>query len=309
MPTVLRANFPDILSTNALPFLKEMIDWGRQLRPEWFQPIFSMESTDRPFEQYTSYTKFTTFVQTDENSPTTYDEPLQGFDKTLTPLQYSLGFKVSKIAFDDDKVGPLKNLASGLGDSYTESRNIITADILNNGFSGSFTGADGVALYSASHVRENGATFSNIPSAAADFTITSFRTAMVDFRNFRDGRGKRLNLVPKTIACPPNNWHDIAEVLMSSERPDTAQRATNVTNKFFGGSSFDIVMCDYLTDTDSWYLFSDKENHGLKFLEREAFNVQADVDFETRALKHAGWGRFAADWVNNGIGTYASAGA
>lgn len=309
MATVLRANFPDWLSTSALPFIREAIDWGRKLRPEWFPQVFRMETTDRPFEQYTSYTRFGQFVQTDENSPVTYDSPMQGFDKTLTPLQYSLGFKVSRIAFDDDKLGPLRNLASGLGESYTDGRNILSADIFNNGFSGSFTGADGVSLFSASHLREDGVTFRNQPSAAADISITSFRTAMIDFRNFRDGRGKRLNLIPEWVMTAPDNWFDTAEILMSGERPDTANRATNVTNKFFGGNSFNIILNDYLTDTDAWFLGASKENHGLIFLEREAFNVQADVDFDTRALKHAGWGRYSVDWINNGIGLYGSAGA
>lgn len=309
MATVLRANFPDWLSTSALPFIREAIDWGRKLRPEWFQQVFRMETTDRPFEQYTSYTRFGQFVETDENGPVTYDSPLQGFDKTLTPLQYSLGFKVSKIAFDDDKLGPLRNLSSGLGESYTDSRNILTGDIFNNGFNGSFTGPDGVSLFSTAHVREDGVTFRNKLATDADISITSLRTAMIDFRNFRDGRGKRLNLIPESIMVPPDNWFDAGEILMSTERPDTAQRATNVTNKFFGGNSFNIILNDYLTDTDAWFLLASKENHGLIFLEREAFNVQADVDFDTRALKHAGWGRYDVDWVNNGLGVYGSQGA
>ena len=96
---------------------------------------------------------------------------------------------------------------------------------------------------------------------------------------------------------------------MSSERPDTANRATNVTNKFFGGNTFNIVVSDYFTDTDAWFMGAAKEYHGLVFLEREAFNTQADVDFDTRTLKHAAWGRFAVDWINNGIGVFGTAGA
>lgn len=306
---ILRANFPDWLSTSALPFLKEAIDWGRKLRPEWYPQVFRMETTDRPFEQYTTYTRFGTFVETDEAAPVTYDAPIQGFDKTLTPLQYSLGFKVSRIAFDDDKLGPLRNLASGLGESSTESKNISTADIFNNGYSASFTGPDGVALFSTSHVREDGSTFRNTLATAADFSITSLKTALIDFRNFRDGRQKRLNLIPTTILIPPDLYYDVAEVLMSSERPDTANRATNVYNKFFGGNGFNIIVCDYLTDTDAWSILADKEYHGLVFLQREPFNSAADVDFDTRTLKHAAWERYDIDWINNGVGVYGSPGA
>jgi hypothetical protein len=309
MALMTRLKFPDWETTAALPFLRRLVESGRKRRPEWFQQVFRMESTDRPHEQYTSIAKFGLFVETDEGSPVTYDSAIQGFDKTLTPLQYSLGFRISRLAFDDDRLGALRNMASDLGWSWTESRNVLSADVINNGYSGAITGADGVVLFSTSHLREDGVTFRNRLAVDADFSVTSLKTAFVDFRNFRDGRGKRLNLVPESIMSPPDNWFDIAEVLQSSDRPDTANRATNVGRSFFeGGILRQLPPNDYLTDTDSWVLVGPKEDHGLIFLEREKFTVETDVDFDTRTLKTAAWGRFDVDWVNNGVGIFASAG-
>ena len=235
---------------------------------------------------------------------------IQGFDKTLTPLQYSLGFKISRIAVDDDQAGIFSDRARDLGKSWTESRNILASDIFNNGFNSSFAGADGVELFSTAHVHEDGQTFRNELATSADFGLTSFRTAMVDFRNFRDGRGKRLNLMPESILVPPDVWHDVAEIIQSPDRPDTANRATNVYRGFFGGAVFTILPpCDYLTDLDSWYLIGPKEDHGLVFLERESLTIEQDTDFDTRSEKVAAWGRFDVDWVNNGKGVYGSPGA
>jgi hypothetical protein len=297
------------MTTAALPFIKEAVDSGRGLRPRWYEPVFSMQSTNRPHEQYTSFAKFGLMATVDEGSPVSYDTPLQGFDKTLTPIQYALGFKVSRLAFDDDRLGPIKNLASGLGESDTETRNIVTADIFNNGTSGSFLGPDGVALFSTAHLREDGITFRNRLATAADFSITSFKTAMIDFRNFRDGRGKRLSLRPNTIATAPDAWNDVQEVLVSMGRPDTANRAENTYNKFFNEGGFNLLPpVDYLTDLDSVYLLADKaqlDPYPLMFLERESFNTASDVDFDTRTLKHAAWTRYDVDWINNGLGVYA----
>lgn len=311
MATVVRAQFSDWLGiTSALPWLRTVTESGRKRRPEWFQQVFRQESTDRPAEQYTSIAKFGTVVETDEGAAVTYDSPLQGFDATLTPLQYSLGYKISKIAFDDDRIGPLKSMASDLGWSWTESRNIITADEFNNGFSTSYPTPDGaIALFSTSHVHEDGSTFRNTLATAADFSISSFRTAMIDFRNFRDGRGKRLSLMPESILIPPDGYFDVAEVIESDQRPDNANNAKNVQRGFFGGQPMNIIVCDYLTDTDSWFLIGPKEDHGLVFLEREAFNVVNDVDFDTRTMKTAAWGRFTVGKVNNGVGIYGSPGA
>lgn len=311
MATMTRSQFPDVFSsTAALAFLRQIIQSGTKRRPEWFQQVFRMESTDQPHEQYTTKANFGLFVETDEGSAVTYDAALQGFDRTLTPLQYSLGYKITKIAMDDDRKGIFTDQASDLGWGWTDSRNVLAADVLNNGFNSSFTGADGVELFSTAHVHEDGSTFRNELATSADFSITSFRTAMIDFRNFRDGRGKRLNLMPESILTSPDNWFDVAEIIQSPDRPDTAERAVNVQRGFFGGAVFNILPPnDYLTDTDAWFLIGPKEDHGLIFLEREAFNVQNDVDFDTRTLKVASWGRFDVDFVGNGKGIYGSPGA
>src|SRR3990167_10816534 len=144
MATMTRAMFPDVFSsTAALAFLRQIISSGTKRRPEWFQDVFKMETTDQANEQYTSKANFGLFVETDEGSGVTYDAALQGFDRTLTPLQYSLGFKVTKIAIDDDRKGVFSDQASDLGWGWTESRNVLAADVFNNGFA-TILGSDGL---------------------------------------------------------------------------------------------------------------------------------------------------------------------
>ena len=302
---------PDWMSTSALPWLEEAIDWGRKKKPLFYDPVFRMETTDRPYEQYTSFTKFGLMAETDENAEYYEDAALQGFDITLTPLQYSLGFRVSRLAYDDDKLGVSRNLASGLGESDTETRNQLAAFIINNRTSTSYPVSDGAALWSTSHVREDGVTFRNRLASAADFNLTSWKTALVDFATqFKSGRGFYQNYTPKFILTHYDTWMDIKEVLGSDLKPNTADNNTNVYNSFFGNGDFTLLPpCAYLTDTDSVYLFADKEDHGLIYLEREAFNTQSDVDFDTRALKTAAWARYDFGVINNGLGAYAMIGA
>ena len=309
MATILRQTFPDILTTAALPWLEEVIDQSRKSRPEEFRRFFRMQSTDRPHVQYTSFGAFGRFVETDENADVTFDAPVQGFDRTMTPLQYSLGYSVSRIALDDDKIGPLKNLAAHLGRSYTESRNILAADIFNNGFNSSFTGSDGVELFSTLHLREDGVSFRNELATSADLAITSLRTALIDFRNFRDGRGNRLNLRPSRLIVPPEVEWDALEILKSAGRPDTANRADNAFRMDELGSRLEVNVWNYLTDTDAFFLQGPEEDHWLIFLEREPFSTVSNVNFRNRALEVAAWSRFDVDWVNNGTGIYGSPGA
>ena len=226
-------------------------------------------------------------------------------------MQYSLGFSVSRLALDDDKIGPLKNLASHLGRSYTESRNILAADIYNNGFNSAFTGSDGVELFSTVHLQDASAvTFNNELDTSADLTITSLRTALIDFRDFLDGRNKRLNLRPNKIIVPPNLEWDAREILKSQMRPDTANNAVNAfQGDEMNTGGLQIYVWDYLTDTDAWFLQAPEEDHWMVFLEREKFNTVSNVNFRNRALEVAAWARFDVDWVNNGTGVYGSPGA
>ena len=312
MPTpMVRSQFPDFgLTSAALPFLRRFIDRGRDTRPEWFQPVYRMESTDRALEQYTSIARFGQFSETDEGAAVTYDSAIQGFDQSVTPVQFALGFKISKVAFDDDKLGALKNMATDLGRSWNETRNVLAAARFNNGFT-SGTGPDGVVLFSESHIHEDGVTFANKPSADADFSLTSWRAAQITFNNFTDGRGKKLALTPKTILIAPDSVHDVFELVRSPDRPDNANTAVNVYRGFFGGAPIDAMHTPYLTDVDAWFVIGDTGDSGypLVFLEREPFTVENDVDFDTRTMKTAAWGRFQTGIVSNGVGIYGSSGA
>ena len=82
MAVMLRTLYPDVLQTNALPWLEEVIDQGRKTRPEEFRSIFKMQSTDKPFVQFTGIGALGTFLETDENADVTFQSVNQGFDKT-----------------------------------------------------------------------------------------------------------------------------------------------------------------------------------------------------------------------------------
>lgn len=78
MSVVVRSAFPDWMTTAALPWLEEVIDQGRKVRPEEFKDVFRMETTDKPHVQYTSMGTLGLFVETDENADVTFDSPNQG---------------------------------------------------------------------------------------------------------------------------------------------------------------------------------------------------------------------------------------
>jgi len=262
-----------------------------------------MEKSNRGIEQTTEVTGFGQFTQTPEGAGTRYDDPLPGFNKTYTHAQYSLGFKVSKVAMDDDKFAVVRKLATELGRSAKETREVVAANVMNLGFSTAQLGPDGVPLFSTAHPLIGGGTQTNLLAYASDPDVTSIQLALTDMRTTVDHRGKRLRIPPKKLIVPPAFEFIAAEMLGGVDRPDTADRAINAFRRRSGMPSFDSWMVwDYLT-VDGWMIEADVQDTELRFYNREPFNTVHDIEFDSRSIKTAGWMRFSVGF-NGFYGIY-----
>jgi len=62
------------------------------------------------------------------------DNPVQGYDKTFTPLKHGLRVVLSDEAFEDDQHDSLSDLATQLGRSAPYTMEVLRAAVFNNGF-------------------------------------------------------------------------------------------------------------------------------------------------------------------------------
>jgi phage major head subunit gpT-like protein len=276
--------------------------------PDEFVNVFRMESSSRSIEQTTEVTGFGQFAVIPEGDVTRYDEALPAFNKTYIHAQYGLGFRVSKVAMDDDKFGVVRKLATELGRSAKETKEVVAANVFNTGFSydtGAVTGPDGQNLFSTAHPLIGGGTQTNKLSYASDPDVTSIQLALTDMRQTLDHRGKRLRIPTKQAIFPAPLEFLGAELLGGADwRPDTANHTINAFRRRSGMPSMDSWMVwDYLTDVHSWFLEGEKSDTELRFYEREAFNTVHDVDFDSRSVKTAGWMRFSVGY-NGFYGIY-----
>lgn len=298
-----RTLFPDLFLQSMLPAIDEVVMTKYARFPEEYSDVFRMETSTRSIEQTSEVTGFGQFAVVPEGDTTRYDEALPGFNKTYTHGQYSLGFRVSKVAMDDDRFGVVKKLSTELGRSASETKEVTAANVVNTGFS-SATGPDGVALFSTAHPLIGGSTQTNRLSYATDPDVTSLQLVLRDMRTTVDHRGKKLRIPPKKAIFPPNLEFIGAELLGGTDRPDTANRTINAFRRRSGMPSFDSWMVwDYLTDPDAWFVQADKEDTEMRFYWREQFNTVHDIDFDSRSVKTAGWMRFSVGY-NGFYGIY-----
>ena len=299
----IRQSFPDLNLASMLPAIDEVVMTKYNRFPDQFSEVFRMESSSRSIEQTTEVTGFGQFAVVPENDRTVYDDPLPAFNKTYLHTQYSLGFRVSRIAQDDDKFGVVRKLASELGKSAKETKEVTCANVFNTGFT-SATGPDGVSLFNTAHPLVGGGVQTNRLSYASDPDVTSMQLALTDMRQTLDHRGKKLRIPPKKAIFPTALEFVGAELLGGTDRPDTANRAINAFKRRSGMPSFESWMVwDYLTDPNAWFIEAEKEDTELRFYNRESFNVVHDLDFDSRAIKSAGWYRHSVGY-NGFYGIY-----
>jgi phage major head subunit gpT-like protein len=286
-----------------LPAIDEVVMTKYSRFPDEFSEVFRMESSTRSIEQTTEITGFGQFTNVAEGDNTRYDEALPAFNKTYTHGQYSLGFKSTRVAMDDDKFGVTRKFATELGRSAKETVEVTAANVFNTGFSSS-TGPDGVSLFNTAHPLVGGGTQTNRLSIATDPDVTSIQLALTDIRNAVDHRGKKLRIPPKKAIFPAALEFLGAELLGGSDRSDTANRTINAFKRRSGMPSFESWMVwDYLTDPNAWFIECEQEDTELRFYWREKFNTVHDIDFDSRSVKTAGWMRFSVGY-NGFYGIY-----
>ncbi len=300
---LVRAIFPDLFLQSMLPAIDEVVMLKYSQFPDEYTEVFRMESSSRSIEQTTEVTGFGQFGVVSEGKTVAYDEALPGFNKTYTHAQYGLGFKVSKIAMDDDKFGVVRKLSTELGRSAKETREVVAANVFNTGFT-TANGPDGVYLFSTAHPLIGGGTQTNRLSYATDPDVTSIQLALTDMRQTTDHRGKKLRIPAKKLIVPPALEFVAAELLGGVDRPDTTNRTINAFRRRSGMPSFDSWMVwDYLTDPHAWFIEGETSDTELRFYDREKFNTVHDIEFDSRSVKTAGWMRFSVGF-NGFYGAY-----
>jgi len=240
-----------------------------------------------------------------EGQSINYTSLNEGFSNTFTHVDYGLGFRVTREMLRDELYGVMDDLGVELANSAHATDETILADHLNNAFDSSYTGPNGVELCSTAHIREDGSTYANELSTASDLSLSSLEQATLDFRNFRDGGGKRITIRPKYLIVPTDLMYTALKLVGSTNNPQITG-GYGATSTQFGDQAVNpihdlglkVIVWDYLTDTDAWFLAADKAHHGLTKFVREKFWTEDIYDFDTKDYKISGMFAQSSGWAD-----------
>jgi hypothetical protein len=218
---------------------------------------------------------------------------------------YGLAFSLTKVLVEDgDHIRIGQTYAKHLAQSLIETKETLSANVVNRSFNAAYSGGDGVALISTSHPIVNG-TFSNQLTTPANLSQTSLEQMLIQIRNAVDNNGKRIRLTPTQIVTGPSNVFQAETLLKSVLRSGTADNDINPV-KSMGLLAKGQANLSRITSSTAWWIQTDAPE-GMKLLMRRGLEKSMEGDFETDSMRYKATERYTVGWTDP-RGLYGTAG-
>ena len=290
-----------------LPGLNALFGMEYARYGEEHKELYETEKSERSFEEETKLAGFSAAPVKNEGSAIQYDNAQEAFTARYTHETIALGFSITEEAIED-------NLYDSLSARYTKSlaramaytKQVKAAAVLNNGFSGSYAGGDGQALFSTAHPLVSGGTNSNTPATQVDLNETSLEAAVIQIAAWTDERGLLIAAKPKKLIVPPALMFVADRLLETELRVGTNDNDINAI-KNMGAVPEGYTVNHFLTDPNAWFLTTDVPN-GMKHFVRTPLQNSMDGDFDTGNVRYKARERYSFGW-SDPLGMWGSSGS
>ena len=272
-----------------------------------YEDIFVIEDSNRAFEEEVLVTGFGSAPLKSEGQGVQFDNASESYSARYTHDTIALAFALTVEDNLYDSLG--KRYVKALAKSMANTKEVKGADVLNNAFSSSFTGGDGVSLINTAHTLSGGGTAANRATTMADLNEASLEDALIDISTFTDDRGLTISVQADKLVVPPQLVFVADRILNSQQRSGTADNDINAiknTGVLPGGYSVN----HYLTDPDAFFILTsvNSAGEGLKMFQRSPMETSMEPDFSTGNIRYKARERYSfgfSDWR----GIYGSQGA
>ncbi len=259
--------------------------------------IFDTESSDRAFEEEVLIVGFGNASVKEEGQGVQFDSASEGFTARYTHETVALAFALTEEAVEDnlyDRLGA--RYTKALARSMAHTKQVKAANVLNNAFSASFTGGDGVSLISTAHPLANGGTIANRATTMADLNETSLENALINISTFVDDRNMILALRGTKLIVPPQLQFVADRLLDTPGRVGTADNDINAI-KNMGLLPEGYAVNHFLVDTDAFFITTDCPD-GFKHFERTPITTSMEGDFDTGNVRYKARERYSFGFSN-----------
>lgn len=249
--------------------------------PSQWSEIFETYTSDKAVEYETEVKLLGLAGFRAEGSPTLMQDMGQRFITSYVHRYLALGFQITRQAMADNLYkDKFPIMARALRDSMAQTKELLGASILNNGFTTGIIG-DGQTLYSTAHPIDTGV-IANTPAVQADLNEASLEAGLIAVQQFRDQAGLLVMTKVKKMIVPPQGQFVAERLLASAFRVNTPNNDVSaIYNMSMVPEGFRVNQ--YLTLPNSWFLITDAPN-GFKHYIREKVETDVYTDFQTDNL-------------------------
>jgi len=274
---------------------------------EEHKEIYETETSERSFEEETKLSGFSAAPVKNEGTAIAYDNAQEAWTTRYNHETIALGFSITEEAIEDNLYDSLSaRYTKGLARAMAYTKQVKAASVLNNGFTSSYVGGDGVSLFNTSHPLVNGGTNSNTPSTQVDLNETSLEAAVIQIAAWTDERGLLIAAKPKKLVIPPSLMFVAKRLLDTELRVATNNNDINAI-KQMGAIPEGYTVNHFLTDPNAWFLTTDVPN-GMKHFIRTPLAQSMDGDFDTGNVRYKSRERYSFGW-SDPLGIWGSSGS
>jgi hypothetical protein len=290
-----------------LPGLNALFGMEYARYGEEHKEIYETETSERSFEEETKLSGFSAAPVKNEGSAIAYDNAQEAWTARYNHETIALGFSLTEEAIEDNLYDSLSaRYTKGLARAMAYTKQVKAANVLNNGFSNSYPGGDGVALFSTAHPLVSGGVNSNEPATPADLNETSLEAAVIQIAAWTDERGLLIAAKPRKLVVPPQLQFVATRLLETSLRVGTTDNDINAL-KNNGSIPEGYTINHFLTDPNAWFLTTDVPN-GMKHFVRTPMSTGMDGDFDTGNVRYKARERYSFGF-SDPLGMFGSPGA
>jgi len=244
-----RASYPTLMKS--FPEIRKVFFDEFKMYPEMYSQFLVVENSQKQTETENSVGGRPIWTPKTEANEYTFGDYAQGVEVPYTHITYADAFDVSEELMEDNQWKNIMRNAREMARGGYAVVEDIAADILNLGFVGGSTGADGDQLFSSAHDLINSAsTGDNALTDALD------AEALKGAYELADRIVNEANIyVPVDYDClvvPPELRQTAEELAKSEYTPEDSTNAVNV----YKNRIKKIVVDPYLTSTTAWFLIS-----------------------------------------------------
>ncbi len=225
--------------------------------PNLWREYFAYRETDKYIESSTGYSGMGAMPEWADGEPVPLDIPELIYNNTITQEFYGLGFKASRNLIKYGDIATIMKWATALGRSLAQTYGTVHADVLNNGFTTTWSALGSVALISASHGSMGSTTRSNINASAA-LTPATLEVLIAQGTNLQTYRGLRDPVKYDKLITVPALRRQASKILNSTNEMGTANNDDNTQRGMFS-----LIIDPFLEDSTTHY-FLQGPGHGLE---------------------------------------------